>query len=68
MDDQTLNDGPDKQVPPWGRRGTLVVPGELGWIIQNWDANLTSRSLRKGGPDKRVLPRNRSQMHACRAR
>ncbi|ASV76976.1 hypothetical protein THTE_4375 [Thermogutta terrifontis] len=28
MDDRMLIGGPDKQVPPKGRRGTLVVPDE----------------------------------------
>jgi|GEM_PF-1679244 len=47
MDDRTSNGGPDKQVPPKGRRGTLVVPGRVGRIIEGWKADLTSRSLRR---------------------
>jgi len=34
MDDRMLISGPDKQVPPKSRRGTLVVPGEGQWMIE----------------------------------
>jgi len=46
MDDQSVFIGPDKQVPPKRRRGTLVVPGEEG---------IDDRTLH-GGPDKQVPP------------
>ena len=46
MDNPTSNDGPDRQVPPKGRRGTLVVPDARGMD------NPTSND----GPDRQVPP------------
>jgi hypothetical protein len=53
MDYPTWRNGPDKRVPPRDgsvckriRRGVLVTPDELGWIIQPCATDLTSRSLR----------------------
>jgi hypothetical protein len=40
------------------RRGTLVVPAEVGWIIQCYVTDATSASLRRA----------ESEGHACRAR
>jgi len=50
MDNPILCSGPDKQVPPKGRvetiwTGTLVVSGEVGWIIQRRAADVTIASL-----------------------
>jgi len=56
MDDQTLNGGPDKRVPPRGRRGTLVVPDEEAWFINQFSLAPTSGALRKNGPEKRIAP------------
>ena len=39
------------------RRGTLVVPGQRELIIEHCTADVTSTSLRKNGPDKRVPPK-----------
>jgi hypothetical protein len=60
MDYQTLSAGPDKQVPPgeWiikrgaadNRRGTLVVPAEVGWIVKHYVADATGASLRWADP------------------
>jgi len=52
MDNPVLRRGPDKRVPPTGgseriRRGMLVVPAEMGWIIKRDATDLISRSLRK---------------------
>ncbi|GIX01803.1 MAG: hypothetical protein KatS3mg112_0740 [Thermogutta sp.] len=56
MDNRTLNGGPDKRVPPdvnaetrslrIFRRGTLVVPGDRGWMIKRQAADVTSTYLR----------------------
>ena len=58
MDYPRFASGCDKQVPPEGRRGTLVVTGHGG---------MDHRSVFIG-PDKHVPPRNRSEGHACRDR
>ena len=51
------------------RRGTFIVPDEVEWIIKRNATDLTSRSLRKNGRDKRVPPkRGRDRQVALRAR
>ena len=49
--------GPDKQVPPRGRRGTLVVPGDGEWGINRWFIRPDKHVPPRGGPDKRVPPK-----------
>jgi len=48
-DAQNPESGPDKHVPPKGRRGTLVVPGKKGIHDPTW----------RDGPDKQVPPKSR---------
>jgi len=38
------------------RRGTLVVPGEVGWMIQHRKADVTGTSPQLCGPEKQVPP------------
>jgi hypothetical protein len=55
MDDPPSCSGPDSEAQ--NRRGTPVVPAELGWIIQCNATDATSASLRSG-PDKRLSPKD----------
>jgi len=47
MGHQWVFNAPDKQVPPNGRRGTLVVPDAQGWVINRYASDPTSGSLRE---------------------
>jgi len=61
MDHQTLNSGPDKQVPP--------AKKESEGHARRARRKAIDHPILTSGPDKRVPPnKNESEMHACRAR